>query len=75
MVNAYIVYELDNSPINRSNNFPIKNCLFGTVKLTINAIKIKFVYNSYGIAFNGVGSGSLLKILSLVLTVVHYGIP
>ena len=34
----------------------MKNCLFGTVKLVRNAIKSKFIYNGYRIAFVGEGS-------------------
>ena len=33
----YIVYELNTWPSNPTNNFTIKNCVFGTVKLTRNA--------------------------------------
>ena len=42
---SYIVYELNNWPHNLTNNFPLKNCLFGTVKLVRNAIKNEFIYN------------------------------
>ena len=34
----------------------LKNCLFGTFKLTRKTIKKKFVYNGWGIAFDKVGS-------------------
>ena len=33
IVNAYIVYELDNWPRNPLNNFTLKNCLFGTTNI------------------------------------------
>ena len=41
-LNLYIVYELNNRSRNPSNNFNLKNCSFGTAKLTRNAIKTKF---------------------------------
>ena len=44
-LNIYIVYELSNWPHNPTNNFKLKNYLFGTVKLVRNAIKSKFMYN------------------------------
>ena len=53
--NLYIVYELNNWSRNPTNNFPLKNCLFGTVKLIRNGVKIKFTYNGRRIAFDGEG--------------------
>ena len=35
--------------------FYTKNCLFGTVKLTKNTIKSKFIYNGGEITFDGTG--------------------
>ena len=52
-LDLYIVYELNNWLINSSNNFPLKNCLFGTVKLVRNAIKSKFIHNGREILFAG----------------------
>ena len=57
-MNLYIVYELNNWPGSISNNFLLKNCLFGTVKLVINPIKSKFTYNGLGISFEGKDSWS-----------------
>ena len=51
-------YELDNFPVNSSNNFSIKNSLFGAVKLTRDKIKRKLTCNDYGIAFDRSGSWS-----------------
>ena len=48
ILNLYIVYELNNP----TNNFTLKNCLFGTVKLVKNTIKSKFIYYGCGIAFD-----------------------
>ena len=45
-------------PRNPTNNFTIKNCLFGTVKLVRNTIKCKFTYNVQVIVFDEVGSQS-----------------
>ena len=53
IINLYIVYELNNWPHNPTNNFPIKYCLFRTVKLVRNVIKSKFTYNGREIAFDG----------------------
>ena len=40
---------------NPTNNFTLKICLFGSVKLTRNTDKSKFTYNGRGIAFDGKG--------------------
>ena len=53
ILNLYIVYDLNNWPRNPTNNFPLKNCLFVTVKLVRNTIKC---YNGPGTAFDGEGS-------------------
>ena len=58
IINLYIVYELNNWPRNHINTFPLKNCLFDTVSLVRNARKSKFIYNGWGIAFDGKGSWS-----------------
>ena len=55
IINLYIVCELINGPRNPTNNFTLKNGLFGTVNLTKNADKNKFSYNGQGIAFDGKG--------------------
>ena len=56
ILNLYIVYELTTWPRILPDNFTLKNCLFGTVKLIGNAVKNKFIYNGRGIAFDGKGS-------------------
>ena len=56
ILSLYIVYQLNNCPRNPTNNFHLKNCLFGTLKLVRNAIKSKFTYNGRGIAFEGLRS-------------------
>ena len=48
-LNLYIVYELNTWPGNSTSNFPLKNYLFGTVKLVRNAIKGKFTYKGRAI--------------------------
>ena len=53
ILNLYIVYELNAWPRDPANNFPLKNCLFGTFKLVRNADKSKFIYNGQKIAFDG----------------------
>ena len=58
ILNLYIVYELNEWSCHPTNSFPIKNCLFVTIKLVRNPIKSKFTYNGRGIAFDGEGSWS-----------------
>ena len=53
ILDLYIVYELNTWPRNPTNNVALKNCLFGTVKLTRNADESKFCYNGWRIAFEG----------------------
>ena len=45
VLNLCIVYELNTSPRNPTNNVILKNCLFGGGKLTRNAGKCKFTSN------------------------------
>ena len=58
ILNLCIVYEFNTKPHNPANCFSLKDCLFGTVKLTKNADKSKFTYNGRGIEFDGKGSWS-----------------
>ena len=53
-----MAYELNNWPCNRTNNFPLIICVFGTGKLVRKAVKSKFAYNDQGIACDGEGSWS-----------------
>ena len=53
-----MIYELNNWPRNPTNNFPLKNCVYGTIKLVRNRIKSEFIYNGQGIALDGDGSWS-----------------
>lgn len=55
MLNVYIVYELNVWSRNPTENFPLQNCLFGTVKLVRTAVKSKSIYNGQEIAFDGEG--------------------
>ena len=55
IVNAYIVYDLNDSPKVPLRNFILKNYLFGTTNILKNSDKGKYVYNGYGIAFDGKG--------------------
>ena len=55
IINAYIVYDLDNWPKILLNNFKLKNCLFAANKMVKNSNKSKYVYSGYGIAFDGAG--------------------
>ena len=51
-VNLYIYYELDRRSRDLDTGFTLKNCLFGSVKLTKNADPDKYKYSSYGIGFD-----------------------
>ena len=53
--NVFIVYDLNNWPINLLNNFMLKNCLFGANNIVKNSDKNKYAYSGYVIAFDGVG--------------------
>ena len=53
ILSLYIVYEWNKWPRNPTNNFTLKNCLFGTVKLTRSAEKSKFSYNGWGRVLDG----------------------
>ena len=48
IVNVYIVYEISKN-INISDNSTLENCLFGSVKLTKNAVIDKYGYSGYEI--------------------------
>ena len=69
LLNLHIVYELNNWPPNPTNNFPVKNCFLGTVKLVRNTIKSKFTYNGWGIAFDGEGLCSFDNVFARNLTI------
>ena len=56
IVNAYIVYDLDDWARNSTNNFKFKNCLFGATGIVKNRDKEKWFYCGYGITFDGRGS-------------------
>ena len=58
VLNLCIVYELNTSPRNPTNNVILKNCLFGGGKLTRNAGKCKFTSNGWRIGFDGNGNWS-----------------
>ena len=58
ILNFFIDYELNIWPRNPTNNFTLKNCFFGTVKLTRNAGKSKFTYNIRDVVFDGKGCWS-----------------
>ena len=71
-LNLYICYELNTWPSSPTNNITLRNCLFGTVKLTRNAGKNKFTYNGRGIAFDGKGFWSFDK--DNVRNVIIFGV-
>ena len=52
VVKLYIVYELNIWSQGLNDEFTLKNCLFGAVKLTKNANPNKHSYSGYGIGFD-----------------------
>ena len=55
IVNAYIVYDLNDWPKNPFNNFKLKNCLFGATNIRKNSNKSQWLYTGYTIVFGGGG--------------------
>ena len=55
ILKLYIVYQLNTWPRYPTSNFTLKNCLFGSVRLTRNVDKSRLTYNGQGIAFDGNG--------------------
>ena len=47
IVNAYIIYDLDDWPKIPLNKFTLNNCLFGPTNIVKNNVKEKFVYSNY----------------------------
>ena len=69
---VYIVYDVDTT-----DNFKLKNCLFGAPNIVRNSNKGKYVYSRYRITLtvqvHGVLILTLIKMLYfLVLIIVHY---
>ena len=75
ILNLYIVYEFNTKPHNPANSFSLKDCLFGTVKLTKNADKSKFTYNGRGLEFDGKGSWSFSNGFARNVTILLLIIP
>ena len=57
----HIVFDLDNWSNNPMNNFTLKNCLLCPNNIAKSNNKSKYVYSSYGISFDGLGSWSFGK--------------
>ena len=47
IVNVYIVCDLDAWPKNPTNNFKLKNCLFGATSVVKINDKEKYIYSDY----------------------------
>ena len=58
LVNVYVVYDLDAWLRNPTNNFKLKNCLFGTMNIAKNSDKEKYVCSGSGITFTSSSSWS-----------------
>ena len=72
IVNVNIIYGLDAWPRNPTNNFKLKNWLFGATNIVKNSDKEKYLYSGYGITFDSAGSRSLDN--DLVRNVVIFGV-
>ena len=59
VVNLFIVYELDTGSRDLNTDFALKDCLFGSVKLTKNADPDKYKYSSCGTGFDSRSEFSL----------------
>ena len=69
ILNLYIVYELNNWPHYPTNNFPLKNYLFGAIKYVRNS---KVTYNGRGIPFDGADSWNFIN--DFARNVVIFGV-
>ena len=58
IVNAYINCDTGTWPNKSIRNFTLKNCLVGATIIVKNSDKEKWIYNGYGIAFDGNGTWS-----------------
>ena len=72
-----MVYNLDASPRNPTNNSKFKNGLFDATSVVENNDKEKHVYSGYGITFESVDSwsfnnGTARTFILLVLTIAHH---
>ena len=52
VVSLFIIYELDRLSRDLNIDYPLKDCLFGAVKLTKDADPDKYKYSGYGIGFD-----------------------
>lgn len=52
-------YEFNYSLRNMFNNFTLKNCLFSTTNIVKYDDESKYLYSSYGVTFDGIGSWSI----------------
>ena len=52
VVNLFIVYKLDTWSQDLNGDFTLKDCLFGSVKITKNADSDKYSYSRYEIGFD-----------------------
>ena len=59
MVSFFVVYELDSWPQDLNTDFTLGGCLFGCVKLIINADPDKYSYSGFGFGFDSRGQYSL----------------
>ena len=72
VINAYISYTINPQLRNLNTDFTLKNCLFGSVKLTKNTDLDKYKHSSYGIGFDS-HSEFLLPDSSMGKNVIIFG--
>ena len=73
VVNLFIAYELDRWSQDLNTDFTLKNCLFGSIKLTKNADPDKYKYSNYGIGFDFCSELSLNDV-SISKKVIIFGV-
>ena len=73
VVNLFIVYELDTRSRNLNTDFTLKDCLFGSVKLTKNADLDKYNYSGYSIGSDSISEFSLTD-SSVSKNVIIFGV-
>ena len=72
IVNAYIVYDLDDWLKILLDNIELKNCLFGATNIVKNRDKSKWMYRGCRIVFDGSTSWSIVN--DFVWNVVIFGV-
>ena len=73
IINIYITYKTLTKTLN--SEYPLRNCLFGAVKITnkSNSDKDMWQYNGYGIAFDSKGELSHPSVQVYAKNIIYFG--